>query len=54
MKECVKIDNFLGKKNEGTQNQRENQDYTDQSIIDIGENTQKSPGDLRRHLKNIN
>ena len=32
----------------GIGNQRKNRDYPDYSIAEIGQNTQKSPGDLRR------
>ena len=32
----------------GTGDQRENRDHTDHSIVKIDENTEKSPGDLRR------
>ena len=29
-------------------NKRKNGDYPDYSVVEIGENTEKSPGDLRR------
>ena len=38
----------LVKRTERLRNQRTNGDYPDYSIIQIGQNTKKSPGDLRR------
>ena len=39
---------LLGEKPGGIGNQRKNRDHSDYSIVKIGQNTEKSPGDLRR------
>ena len=38
----------LGKKTGGIGNQRENGDHPNHSIVKIGQNTEKSPGDQKR------
>ena len=39
----------LGKETGRLRNQRASRDHPDYIIIKIGQNTEKSPGDLRRH-----
>ena len=38
----------IGKRIETVGNRRKNRDHSDYSIVEIGQNTEKSPGDLRR------
>ena len=38
----------LGKKTIGIGNQRKNRDHADHSMVEIGQNVKKSPGDLKR------
>ena len=38
----------IGTETGGIGNQRKNRDHLDYSIVEIGQNTEKSPGDLRR------
>ena len=38
----------LGKRNRSIGNQRTNRDHLDDSIVEIGQNTDKSPGGMRR------
>ena len=40
----------LERKTAGSGNQRENLNHPDYSIVDVGQNTQKSPGELRSML----
>ena len=42
------VSNGFEKKNERIGNQRNNRDHLDSSIVVISQNTQKSPGELRR------
>ena len=40
---------ILSRKTGGLRNNRTNWDYPNRSIVKIGQNTAKSPGDLKRH-----
>ena len=48
--QCTLYSNqMIGKGTRGIENKRTSGDHPNYSIIEIGQNTEKSPGDLRRH-----
>ena len=49
MMPVVIVPQRLGRKTRGIENQKKNEDYPEDSIFEIGQKTQKRPGDMLLH-----